>query len=631
MTDNQDDVEAAGPEETYRQRARTAHDRGEALAQKSHALSNWRMILFLAGSTLVVLSQTLLPGLALPLLIAGFALANAFLVLMYRHARVRRAEAWQAQLEHVSNQTGARLRRAWDELDELDVAPAIDHPYADDLDVFGHASLIGLLGAVGTRPGIQALRAWLMDPASPSEIRARQEAVAELTPMLDFRDSLTARGRMLGSVTVEELESLLAWAEEPVWLRDKKVVRILSWVLPFLTVSTITLHAMGVVGYLWIPPIAATLVLMRHVGTRMLGDFARLSSGDSGLRRYAEVVEEIAAQDFESPHLRGLRDGLTEGHEPAPGALRRLFRWIELSDLRLSDLHFPMNLLTLWDIHVYAALDRWRERCGLDLRPWLDSLGDTDALSALAGLAHAHPGWTFPQVEESAEPVLAAKGLGHPLLSTAKCVTNDVTVGPHDTFLLVTGSNMSGKSTLLRAIGLNTVLAGAGAPACASSLSMPPLELRTSMRIRDSIEEGVSYFMAELKRLKEVVDAAHAESRTAGSHLLYLLDEILLGTNTAERQIAARQVIRHLLDSGAIGAVTTHDLTLADAEDLKVRADPVFFTEAVGEASDDAVLQFDYQLRPGIANSTNALKLMRLIGLDGNGARTGGGPHQAAE
>ena len=588
------------------------------------------MIVFLVGSTFVILSQTVLTGFALPLLIAGFVLANAFLVLLYRHARVRSAETWQGQLEQVSNQAGARLRRAWNEVDELDVDPAIDHPFADDLDVFGHASLIALLGAVGTRPGIQALRTWLMGPASPTEIRGRQEAVAELTPMLDFRNSLTARGRMLGSVTVEELESLLAWAEEPVWLRDKKVARILSWVLPLLTVSSIALHAMGVVGYLWIPPIAVTLVLMRHVSTRILGDFARLSSGDSGLRRYAEVVEEIAAQDFESPQLRGLRDGLTEGHEPASGALRRLFRWIELSDLRLSDLHFPMNLLTLWDIHVYAALDRWRERCGLDLRPWLDSLGRTDALSAVAGLAHAHPGWAFPKVEESDKRVLVAEALGHPLLPTARCVTNDVTVGPQHTFLLVTGSNMSGKSTLLRAIGLNTVLAGAGAPVCASSLSMPPLELRTSMRIRDSIEEGVSYFMAELKRLKEVVDAAHSEGRAAGTHLLYLLDEILLGTNTAERQIAARQVIRHLLDSGAIGAVTTHDLTLADAEDLEARADPVFFTEAVGEASDDTVLRFDYRLRPGIANSTNALKLMRLIGLGGKEAHTAGGTHPQA-
>ena len=588
------------------------------------------MSLFLAGSTFVVLSQTLLTGLALPLLITGFILANAFMVILFRHARVRSAEAWQAQLEHVSNQAGARLRRAWDELDELDVASAGDHPFADDLDVVGHASLFALLGAVGTRPGIQALRAWLMGPAAPTEIRARQEAVAELAPMLDFRDSLTARGRMLGSVTVDQLESLLAWAEEPVWLRDKKVIRILSWVLPALTVSSIALHVMGVVGYLWIAPIAVSLLLMRHVSTRILGDFARLSSGDSGLRRYAEVVEEIAAQDFESPQLRGLRDGLTEGHEPAPGALRRLFRWIELSDLRLSDLHFPMNVLTLWDIHVYAALDRWRERCGLDLRPWLESLGKTDALSAVAALAHAHPGWAFPQVEESSEPALSAQGLGHPLLAAAKCVTNDVTVGPKGTFLLVTGSNMSGKSTLLRAIGLNTVLAGAGAPACASALSMPPLELRTSMRIRDSIEDGVSYFMAELKRLKEVVDAAHTDGRAAGTHLLYLLDEILLGTNTAERQIAARQVIRHLLDSGAIGAVTTHDLTLADAEDLRARADPVFFTEAVGEASDDTVLHFDYQLRPGIANSTNALKLMRLIGLDGKGTRVREDPDRQA-
>jgi len=625
VTDPQDSMKAAAPADTYRQRAQTAHGRCEALARQSHALANWRIALFLAGSICFVLSQTLLTGLALPLLIAGFVLAGAFLTLLFRHARVRRAEDWQARLEHVSLQADARLRRAWNELDELEVSPAADHPFADDLDVLGNASLIALLGSVGTRPGMEALRSWLLGPAAPEEIRARQEAVAELTPLIDFRDSLTAHGRMLGNVTVQELEDLLAWAEGPAWLAGKTLLRILSLVLPFLTVTSIVLHAVGVIGYLWIPPVVVTLVVMRHTSARVLGDFARLSSGDSGLRGYGELVEEIAAQDFQSPHLRDLRDGLTEGSDPAPAALKSLFRKIELSDLRLSDLHVWVNLLTLWDLHVYAALDRWRARCGLELRAWLDRLGRTDALSAVASLAHAHPHWAFPQVEQSEQPVLRAKALGHPLLPPAKCVTNDVTLGPRDTFLLVTGSNMSGKSTLLRAIGLNTVLAGAGAPACVQALQMPSLELRTSMRIRDSIEEGISFFMAELKRLKEVVDAARADNRNDGSHLLYLLDEILLGTNTAERQIAARQVIRHLLESGAIGAVTTHDLSLADAEDLKAHANPVFFTEAVGEASDDAVLQFDYQLRPGIANSTNALKLMRLIGLDSNGAREDGG------
>lgn len=576
------------------------------------------MIVFLGFVACVALSQTLLQGFALPLLIVGFALINGFLWLVYRHARVRRAHAWQAQLEHVSEQAEARLRRAWDELDALEVSPPEQHPFADDLDVFGHASLLALLGAVGTRPGVEALREWVLAPAPPAEIEARQEAVAELAPMLDFRDLLTAHGRLLGPVSVEELEILLAWAEEPGWLTEKRAVRLLSWALPLLTVSSIAVHLLGIMDYLWIPPMIATFLVMRGTAARIRTDFMRLSSGDSGLRRYSELVEDVASRDFSSRHLRDLRDGLAEGREPAPSALRRLFKRIELSDLRFSDLlHFPINLLTLWDIHVCVSLEHWKARCGQDLRAWLECLGRTDALSAVAALAHAHPSWSFPRVEHSGEPVLAAKALGHPLLPPDRCVRNDVALGPPGTFLLVTGSNMSGKSTLLRALGLNAVLAGIGGPACASALTLPPLELRTSMRIRDSIEEGVSYFMAELQRLKEVVDAARSDGRDSGRRLLYLLDEILLGTNTAERQIAARRVIRHLLDSGAIGAVTTHDLTLADADDLKARAHAVYFTEAVGNGKGDSILAFDYELREGIATSTNALKLMRAIGLGG--------------
>jgi DNA mismatch repair ATPase MutS len=240
-------------------------------------------------------------------------------------------------------------------------------------------------------------------------------------------------------------------------------------------------------------------------------------------------------------------------------------------------------------------------------------MGEAEALTALAGLRHANPDWSFPRLVPGAS-ALEAEELGHPLLPPDVCVTNDVEVGPPGRFLLVTGSNMSGKSTLLRALGLNAVLAQAGAPVCARSLTLPPLRVCTSMRVDDSLRGGVSFFMAELRRLKHVVDVAEAGDEAT---TLYLLDEILQGTNTAERRVAARTVIRRLLASGAMGAVTTHDLTLADADDLMEAAVPVHFTETVGSPAEG--LSFDYRLRPGIARSTNALKLLRLVGLGGDG------------
>ncbi|MBO0705077.1 MAG: DNA mismatch repair protein, partial [Candidatus Dormibacteraeota bacterium] len=240
-------------------------------------------------------------------------------------------------------------------------------------------------------------------------------------------------------------------------------------------------------------------------------------------------------------------------------------------------------------------------------------LGRLEALAALAGLRHAHPGWAFPELQAGADE-LAGELLGHPLLDPRARVDNDVTLGPPGSFLLVTGSNMSGKTTLLRAIGANVVLANAGAPVCAGAFRLPPVRLWTSMRIEDSLERGVSYFLAEVRRLREIVEAARD---TAGGTpmVCYLLDEVLQGTNTAERQVAARAVLRHLAALPTLGAVTTHDLTLADAPELAESARQLHFTEQVEAGGGRPSMTFDYRLRPGPATSTNALRLLESMGL----------------
>jgi DNA mismatch repair ATPase MutS len=262
---------------------------------------------------------------------------------------------------------------------------------------------------------------------------------------------------------------------------------------------------------------------------------------------------------------------------------------------------------------VLFALERWRYDAGRHVRDWMDALADLDALVALAGVKHDNPGWCMPEIVEDLRHAerYTATGLGHPLIAEDRRITNDVEIGPRGTVLLVTGSNMSGKSTLLRAIGLNAVLAEAGSCVCAVALRMPAVNLQTCIRVQDSLELGLSYFMAALARLKGVVDAA--ESPHGRRTLFYLLDEILQGTNSAERAIAVRAVARHLLAAGAIGAMTTHDLMLADQEPLKTSARLVHFTETVDARG---VMTFDYKLRPGLATSRNALRLMEMIGIN---------------
>ena len=271
-----------------------------------------------------------------------------------------------------------------------------------------------------------------------------------------------------------------------------------------------------------------------------------------------------------------------------------------------------LQTLFLWDFHVVRALRAWRVHHGTTMPAWIRALGEMEALAALATLAHDNPSWTFPVMLDDGSSAVTGIALAHPLMAIETRVANDVTIGPHDTVLLVNGSNMAGKSTLLRSIGLNVVLAQLGAPVCASSLSMPPVRLRTSIHAQDVLEEGLSLFMAELLRLKGVVDSARLDD---GVVSLYLLDEMLRGTNSVERRIAVCAIIGHLVRAGAIGAVSTHDLEMITDPSLAPFARPVHFSEQYRDTPSGPEMWFDYRLRPGVGTSRNAIKLLELVGL----------------
>jgi DNA mismatch repair ATPase MutS len=331
------------------------------------------------------------------------------------------------------------------------------------------------------------------------------------------------------------------------------------------------------------------------------------------------MLRLLADAPFASSRLTRIRARLQAGGG-APRQLARLERIAAWAEVRYSPmLHGALQWLFLWDIQVAASLERWRRAAGAHVRDWLAQLGEAEALAALATLAHDNPTWTFPEIVQGGAPLVEGSAVGHPLIPATARVTNEVSVGPPGSFLLVTGSNMSGKSTLLRAIGANVVLAQAGAPVCAARFRLPLLAVYTSVRVQDSLEEGISLFMAELRRLKLIVDAARAAPQDRP--VLYLLDEILHGTNSAERRVAARTVIGHLIDAGAIGVVTTHDLALASEGELALAARPVQFTEHVDRSASGMAMRFDYRLRPGLATSANALALLELVGLGDRSSR----------
>jgi hypothetical protein len=459
--------------------------------------------------------------------------------------------------------------------------------------------------------------------------------VAELAPLIELRDTFALRGRLMGAAQ-PDYERFVRWAEDQPWLARRGWLLWLARTLPPITLALAAMQLLGLTSYpLWLIGMAGGLALTTTIGRSVDAAIDAVAERQAVFATYAELFKLLCDQPFAAPALRQLQGELVADGLRADQQMRRLGRLMALADLRGWMFFYPIQLATLWNVHVLWLLEGWRRAAGGSARAWLDALGDFEALAALATLAHDNPSWVFPELYDprrhtkdtrevdhphasacaAVDAKIEAVNLGHPLLPPDARVGNDVSIGPPGCFLLVTGSNMSGKSTLLRAIGMNVVLAQAGGPACAAALHIPPLELASSMRVQDSLEQGVSYFMAELQRLKEVVNAAE-QARAAGERTpLFLLDEILHGTNTSERQIAARRIILHLLSLGAMGAVSTHDLTLADAPDLAAVSQPVHFTEQFTRGENGLSMSFDYRLRPGIATSTNALKLMEMIGL----------------
>jgi hypothetical protein len=558
---------------------------------------------------------------------ADAALFLVFGVLVAWHARVDERVAWHNALRTVALRGVARIERRWDDLPPADPPSSIDlthHPYATDLDLFGRASLFQWLGPAATTGGQYRLATWLLQAADPDIVRARQAAVIELAEADDWREQLDAHGELARGAREMEIGRFLAWAEGPDWSADFALASgrhfsLLSTgiyaVAAALTASIWILFGLFLLGIidasLWLIPLVAGIVLSFASAKRIYSAFDQAGAGQEALARYAALFEHATGTKLTSPALHAIQSRLMADGKSAPACMRRLNRILGFADLRrgAAILHFPIQAFTLWDFHVLFALERWRYGAGTRVRDWLDALGELDALSALSTARRDNEKWAMPDLH--VDPVVRATGLGHPLIADERRVSNDVEVGPPGTLLLVTGSNMSGKSTLLRAIGLNTILAQAGSCVCADRMGLPSCDVQSSIRVQDSLELGLSYFMAALARLKGVVDAA--EHQRAGWALLYLLDEILQGTNSAERGIAVRAVTRHLLDAGAIGVLTTHDLSIAGEEPLKSSARLVHFSETV---EDDGRMRFDYRLRDGLATSRNALRLMQMIGID---------------
>ena len=607
---------AETPAELYTARRNAfALQRDEYRRQRMRA-ANLTVLLFFAPMIFIAIAIGTGAALWLVLVALGWIVCGYFFVRQGRlEARFRRFET----LTDINDEGLHRLERDWPAmpLREPPELPAPVPTFAGDLDLLGHASLQHLLNSASTPAAQQRLIGWLLAPAAPDEIRARQQAVAELAEVVDFRDELTLFGRLSG-MSPGAYTRFLEWAEAEPWLLAHPAVIWISRILPVVTIGLGVLQLSGIIpAPLWLLSIGASILFTMRFGKQAEELIDQVSDRQATFQPYAGIFARVLRQPSEAERLRRIQNDLAAEKLNADEQMRRLGNILQFGDLRLS-MFFPIiQAVLLWNFHTLWLLEGWQATAGRRVRLWLETLSELEALSALATLAADNPTWAFPEISEPAadEPALTARNLGHPLLPPAVCVGNDVSIGPVGRFLFVTGSNMSGKSTLLRAIGVNVALAQAGGPVCAESMRLMPLTLATSIRVQDSLEYGISYFMAELRRLREVVEIARTATETGAREPLFLLDEILHGTNTSERQIAARQIIRTLMRYGATGAVSTHDLSLTETPDLTAARDAVHFTETFTRGPNGPAMSFDYRLRPGVATSTNALKLMEMVGL----------------
>ena len=479
------------------------------------------------------------------------------------------------------------------------------HPYAQDLDLFGQGSLFELLCTARTRGGEATLSAWLCTPASPEEIRARQMAITELRPRLDLRETVALLGEDVRAGL--HPEALIAWAQaSPITALTRK--RSIALGLAGLTVSTLA----GQVLLDWGPVWFFLALLLKfafeiHLRPWMRQAAIGVTHALRDLTLISQLLEHLETERFASPRLATLCSVLHASPSLPSQQIRRLRQWIALLESAKNQLFIPIAFLLLWETQIMLAIEAWRVKSGPAISRWLLALSEFEALCALASYAYEHPQAPFPEIITNG-PSFIAEDIGHPLLPRAQCVRNSLALGNDLRVLLVSGSNMSGKSTMLRTVGINIVLALAGAPICAQRLQLSPLALGATLRIQDSLQSGSSRFYAEISRLRQIMDLAKGPLP-----LLFLLDEILHGTNSHDRRIGAEGLIRGFLNRNAIGLVTTHDLALTQlAETLAPQVANVCFEDHLV----DGKLVFDYRMRLGVVQKSNALALMRSVGLE---------------
>ncbi len=576
-----------------------------AATQSKHKAISWYRVLAFVVTVILVIglvnseNYSLATGMALTFIIL-------FGILINFHNRIKRKRDYYLRLAQINQDEIRRLQHDFEGFD--DGADFMDekHAYAWDLDIFGRNSLFQLLNRTGSRTGRRMLGRWMLEAAPKEVIKQRQRAVQELISLIGWRQRLEVSGQS-GKKRDDEKEQLFySWLDGEDLLEPKKLFHIMPWVMIPLSLAMVFGTFSGLLSfYFLLAPFAVSGYFLIKIAPYSKATYEMTLSGIHILNAIENSLKLIENQPFKSKKLAALRDQLFDRKMPASYnimALRKIFEWL---NMRHNQLYMIFNGLFLLDFFWLLRAERWRAQYKIAVFSWFEALAEIESLSSLAAFAYAHEQYAFPEIMEKSYN-FHGKTLGHPLIPGDKRVCNDFSIMGRGSACIITGSNMAGKSTFLRTVGINSVLAFMGAPVCASGLKLSVYKVFTSMRTKDNLEENISSFYAELLRLKMLLGEVDR-----GNTVFYLLDEILKGTNSHDRHTGAKALIAQLNDSNAFGLVSTHDLELGKlSEGNELITNFHFDSEIDGEE-----IIFDYKLHPGICRNTNASQLMAKIGI----------------
>ena len=601
--------------DTYQSNIRQYQSHEAALSRTLHRLSTFRLVAFVGSAILITVlaNERLLTPLWVAVPLCGLGLG----LLIKRYNRVAYRRQHTTFLQQINQQEVLRQENRLAEIPLVSMPVDREHPYVADLDIFGSHSLFQLINRATTESGHVLLATWLSEPASQEVIRERQQAIRELTPRLAWRQDFQASGMHFRNPK-SDYQKLLLWIEKPVQLLPHQskylmvsiLLSVLStgaaayWIMhvsssgtsiiPLLIILLVNFFILNKVNLL-----ADKIIDSTHENIKILGG-------------YQSMITTLEAEEFDSELLQRLQATFRQHRYSAVGEINQLRKILEVFQLRgtkgaavESNKFYPVfNIFWLLDIYWIILTERWKRKNGSYLRSWAAAVSEFEMLSSLAGFAHANPTFTFPEITQG-RYTIHFEGLGHPLISPNR-VCNDFTLEGRGEIAMITGSNMAGKSTFLRTVGVNLVLAFLGAPCCAELGQVSPVRLFTSMRTQDDLEAGISSFYAELRRVEQLLSLI-----ARGQPVFFLLDEMFKGTNSQDRHRGGFSLIKQLSEINAFGIISTHDLALAELTGSHHMATNFSFNSAIRAGE----MTFNYTLTPGLCQDFNASELMKKSGI----------------